>query len=157
MLVYRTFSRVLSVVVLGLLWTVLCPAVQGAGLEEVNFWRVRQGLRPLKEDPLLTRFAQRKAEYRAARLLKNGHQGPACPGGCREGTGEARAEWGWLTCVMEEDATHAGAGVAIGEDNERYMVLVVRGGSGGAPRGRNVQPLSTSHLTPNAPLVRRLR
>jgi hypothetical protein len=58
---------------------------------------------------------------------------------------------------MEEDATHGGAGVAIGDDNERYMVLVVRGGSGIAPRGRNVRPIATAHLTPNAPRMRRLR
>jgi hypothetical protein len=129
----------------------------GRGLDEVNFWRSRNGLRPLREDPLLTRFAQRKAVYRAARMLKNGHQGEACPADCREGTGEAQPQWGWLTCVMEEDATHGGAGVAIGEDGERYMVLVVRGGSGSAPRGRNVRPLATAHLTPDAPVVQRLR
>lgn len=34
-------------------------SASGMGLEEVNFWRARNGLRPLREDPLLTRFAQR--------------------------------------------------------------------------------------------------
>ena len=91
-------------------WSCLmCVLLMGAtmaeakGIDEVNLWRTRNGLRPFVEDAELTKFAQRKAEYRAARLLKNGHQGPACPAGCREGTGEATADWGWLTCVMEED------------------------------------------------------
>ncbi|MEZ6051244.1 MAG: hypothetical protein R3C02_07640 [Planctomycetaceae bacterium] len=70
------------------------------------------GLPALKEDKELTAAAQHKAEYRAARLLKDGHQGPTCPAGCRE-DGRSRAWWGWLTCVMEETGTHAGAGVAI--------------------------------------------
>lgn len=128
-----------------------------SALQEVNFWRTKNGLAPFQEDKKLTAAAQQKAEYRAARLLKDGHQGPSCPPGCREGTGEARPEWGWLTCVMEETGTHAGAGVAIGADGERYMVLIVRGTHGHAPKGRQVRPLRTSHLTPDAPRIERAR
>ncbi|MCA9027439.1 MAG: hypothetical protein KDA86_19680 [Planctomycetaceae bacterium] len=128
-----------------------------SALEEVNFWRTKNGLPALKEDKELTAAAQHKAEYRAARLLKDGHQGPTCPAGCREGTGEAGPEWGWLTCVMEETGTHAGAGVAIGADGELYMVLILRGTQGHAPLGRQVRPLSTAHLTPDAPRIARAR
>ena len=141
-------------ILLGLL---MCSFANAKAIDEVNYWRKRNGLRPYVEDKRLTAAAQHKAEYRAARLLKNGHQGPACPAGCREGTGEARPDWGWLTCVMEESGSRAGAGVAIGDDGERYMVLIVRGSRGSAPKGRNVRPLSTSHLTPNAPRIGRVR
>ena len=134
----------------------LSSTAKAAAIDEVNLWRTKNGLTPFMEDKSLTRFAQRKAEYRAARLMKDGHQGPRCPPGCREGTGEARARWGWLTCVMEETGKYAGAGVAIGADGERYMVLIVRGTSGNAPIGRKVRPLSTAHLTPNAPKIRRI-
>jgi hypothetical protein len=128
-----------------------------SALEEVNLWRSKNGLPAFEEDKKLTAAAQHKAEYRAARLLKDGHQGPSCPAGCREGTGEARPEWGWLTCVMEESGTHAGAGVAIGADGQRYMVLIVRGTRGSAPKGRAVRPIRTAHLTPDAPRISRRR
>jgi hypothetical protein len=134
----------------------LSSTAHAGALDEVNLWRTTNGLPPFHEDTTLTAAAQHKAEYRAARLLKNGHQGPACPPGCREGTGEARAEWGWLTCVMEESGTYAGAGVAIGDDGERYMVLMVRGTHSHAPTGRQVHPLRTSHLTPDAPRIQRV-
>ena len=130
---------------------------QASALEEVNLWRSKNGLPAFKEDKKLTAAAQHKAEYRAARLLKDGHDGPECPAGCREGTGEAKPEWGWLTCVMEETGTYAGAGVAIGADGERYMVLIVRGIHGHAPNGRQVRPLRTAHLTPDAPRIERVR
>jgi hypothetical protein len=134
----------------------LSSAAQASALEELNFWRTRNGLPAFQEDKTLTAAAQHKAEYRAARLLKDGHDGPTCPAGCREGTGEARPEWGWLTCVMEESGTHAGAGVAIGADGERYMVLLVRGTQGHASSGRQVRPLRTAHLTPDAPRIDRV-
>jgi len=123
-------------------------------MAEVNRWRARHGLPELKEVPEATDFAQKKAEYRAARMMKNGHQGPKCPAGWREGCGEADPEWGWLTCVMEEDAVYGGAGVAVGADGERYMVLIVSGGSGRALMPRNNLPtLRTAHLTPNPPRI----
>ena len=140
-----------------LLTLLMCSVVQAKAIDEVNYWRKKNGLRPFVEDKKLSAAAQHKAEYRAARLLKDGHQGPACPAGCREGTGEARPSWGWLTCVMEETGSHAGAGVAIGPDGERYMVLIVRGSRGNAPIGRNVRPISTAHLTPDAPRVARVQ
>lgn len=133
----------------------LSSTAQAGALDEVNLWRTTNGLPPFQEDKRLTTTAQHKAEYRAARLLKNGHQGPPCPPGCREGTGEARPEWGWLTCVMEETGTYAGAGVAIGADGERYMVLIVRGTQGYAPISRQLRPLRTAHLTPDAPRIGR--
>lgn len=124
-------------------------------LAEVNEWRRRVGLPQFTKDPEMMRFAQTKAECRARRGLKNGHDGPQPPGGWREGTGEAAAHWGWLTCVMEEDAVHAGAGIAIGHDGERYMVLVVRGGSGRALISRQNIPIhDTSAMTPNPVDVR---
>jgi hypothetical protein len=58
---------------------------------------------------------------------------------------------------MEETGTYAGAGVAIGADGERYMVLIVRGTQGHAPNGRQVRLLRTAHLTPDAPRIERLR
>jgi hypothetical protein len=139
-----------------MLLLLLGSTAQASALEEVNLWRTTNGLPPFQEDERLTAAAQYKAEYRAARLLKNGHQGPPCPPNCREGTGEARAEWGWLSCVMEEAGTHAGAGVAIGADGERYMVLMVRGTHSHAPMGRQVRPVRTAHLTPDAPRIPRV-
>ena len=133
----------------------LSMAANAGALDEVNLWRSKNGLSTLAEDKELTLFAQHKSEYRAARLLKDNHHGPRHPEGCREGTGEAHPSWGWLTCVMEETGKYAGAGVAIGVDGERYMVLVMRGPRGYAPRGRQVKPLSTAHLTPDAPVIPR--
>ena len=133
----------------------LSTLTNAGALDEVNLWRNKNGLPPLVEDKELTLFAQHKAEYRAARLLKDGHHGPRHPEGCREGTGEADPSWGWLTCVMEETGKYAGAGVAIGADGERYMVLVLRGSKGCAPRGRQVRPMLTAHLTPDAPIIAR--
>ena len=127
-----------------LLLLAMTSLAQASAMDEVNYWRTRNGLRPFAEVKALTAAAQQKAEYRAARLLKDNHAGPSCPAGCREGTGEARAEWGWLTCLMEETGSQAGAGVAIGADGERYMVLIVRGTRGSAPRA---QRQTASHST----------
>lgn len=122
------------------------------GNAELAEWRRRVGLPRFTVDANLTRFAQMKAEYRAKRGLKDGHQGPRNPPGTREGCGEASAHWGLLVCSMEEDFTHAGVGIAIGGDGERYMVAVFRGGSGRAliPR-QNIPIHNTSYLTPNPP------
>lgn len=124
-------------------------------LDEVNEWRRRVGLPQFARDAEMMRFAQMKAEYRAQRGLKDGHDGPKANAGWREGTGEATAQWGWLTCVIEESATHAGAGLAIGHDGERYMVLVLRGGTGRALISRQNIPIhDTSAMTPNPVDVR---
>ena len=143
------------------LFSLLMVSIAGAtAMEELNYWRTQNGLPALKEDKELTKFAQNKAEWRAQRLAQNGHQGPSCPGGCREGCGEATSTWGWLTCCQEETGTYAGAGVAIGRDGQRYMVLVMRGTHGSTPKGRQIggrgarmRIIDTSHLTPDAPRV----
>lgn len=125
------------------------------GIQEVNYWRAKNRLPAFIEVPWMTQAAQKKAEYRAARGLKDGHTGPRCPTGCREGTGEATTDWGWLTCCMEGSGRYAGAGVAIGADGERYMVLLVWGNR--VFGGRRVRPLKTVHLTPDAPRISRIR
>ena len=140
--------RVITIIFFSFL---LSTELSAAAIDEVNLFRKTHGLRPFEHDPALTTFAQHKAEYRAARMLKNGHQGPQNPAGTTEGTAEAIPMWGWLSCAMEEDWKYAGAGVAIGGDGERYMVLVVREGSGAALRGRSLRPVSTAHLTPDPP------
>ncbi|MEO0532131.1 MAG: CAP domain-containing protein [Planctomycetota bacterium] len=142
---------------------ILTGTCHAAAIDEVNHWRQQNGLPAFTEDEELTAFAQQKAEWRAARLAKNGHQGPATPAGCREGCGEATADWGWLTCCQEETGTKAGAGVAIGADGERYMVLLIHGTQGTAPRGRKIggggplRIVRTAHLTPDAPVIERIR
>lgn len=129
-------------------------SLRGDGFAEVNEWRRRAGLPAFVEDPQMTAFAQAKAKYRAERGLQNGHQGPKPPAGWREGTGEATSTWGWLTCEMESDFRYAGAGVCVGKDGKRYMVLVCRGGSGRALISRNNAPVhNTSYLTPDPPRV----
>lgn len=151
----------------GLIVSLTAPCAMGSAMDEVNRWREENGLQPLKELEWMTEFAQQKAEWRAARLAQNGHQGPPCPAGCREGTGEATPQWGWLTCCQEETGSYAGAGVAIGADGQRYMVLVMQGTRGSAPRGRTISGLgsgsgrlriiNTSALTPDAPRVALMR
>lgn len=143
--------------------SLLASTAAATAMEEVNHWRTANGLEPLQEVPWMTKFAQRKAQWRAARLAQNGHQGPPCPAGCREGCGEADASWGWLTCCQEETGKWAGAGVAIGADGQRYMVLIIHGTPGQAPRGRQIggrgallHIINTSKLTPDAPRVERI-
>ena len=132
----------------------LVATVNADGMAEVNEWRRRSGLPPFVEDPRMTEFAKMKARYRAERNLRDGHQGPKAPAGWHEGTGEATSSWGWLTCEMESDFKYAGAGLCVGRDGTRYMVLVCRGGSGRALVPRQNSPVhNTSHLTPNPPRV----
>ncbi len=124
------------------------------GMAEVNEWRRRCGLPPFLEDPTLTEFALAKARYRAERNLRDGHRGPKPAATWHEGTGEASPSWGWLTCEMESDFKYAGAGVCVGSDGTRYMVLVCREGSGRALLARQNAPVhNTSYLTPNPPRV----
>ena len=132
----------------------MIQAVQADGMAEVNEWRRRTGLPPFIEDPKMTEFAKAKARYRAERDLQNGHQGPKPPSNWHEGTGEATASWGWLTCEMESEFKYAGAGICVGPNGTRYMVLVCRDGSGRALVSRNNSPVhNTSHLSPNPPRV----
>ena len=128
--------------------------VQADGMDEVNEWRRRTGLPPCNEDPQMTKFAEMKAKYRAEHDLRDGHQGPKPPAAWHEGTGEASRRWGWLTCEMECDFKYAGAGLCVGKDGTRYMVLVARGGSSKALVSRHNAPVhNTSHLTPNPPRI----
>ncbi|QDT62276.1 hypothetical protein SV7mr_48230 [Stieleria bergensis] len=130
------------------------PTASGDGMAEVNEWRRKSGLKPFIEDAKMTEFAKSKARYRAERGLQNGHQGPKPPFHWHEGTGEAKPVWGWLTCEMESDFKYAGAGICVGKDGTRYMVLVCRDGSGRALISRNNVPVhSTAHLSPNPPKV----
>ena len=123
--------------------------------DEVCEWRRRAGLPQMKEDPALTKFAMMKARYRAERGLKDGHQGPKCPKGCTEGTGEAKPSWGILTCLLETDAQTGGAGLCIGRDGERYMVLVVRGHTKHLINPNKIPVFNTSYLTPNPPSIKK--
>ena len=103
--------------------------VSADAIDEVNEWRKRSGLPLFIEDPAMTKFATMKARYRAERNLRDGHQGPRPPAGWHEGTGEAYATWGWLTCETESEFMYAGAGICVGRDGTRFMVLVCRDGS----------------------------
>ncbi|MEM8671591.1 MAG: CAP domain-containing protein [Planctomycetota bacterium] len=139
---------------MALLGAMMVQTAQADGMDEVNEWRRRTGLPPFIEDPKMTEFAKAKARYRAERGLQNGHQGPKAPSGWHEGTGEATASWGWLTCEMESQFKYAGAGMCVAPDGTRYMVLVCRGGSGRALVPRNNAPVhNTSYLTPKPPRV----
>jgi hypothetical protein len=130
-----------------------CSAANATGIQEVNYWRSKNGLKPFIEVPWMTDFCQKKAEYRAARGLKDNHAGPPCPVGCTEGCAESLPMFGWHTCCTEGPGRFAGAGVAIGEDGERYQVLLIWGKS----RNRwKITPLKTAHLTPGAPLIKRV-
>lgn len=130
------------------------PSVLADGMDEINEWRRRSGLRPFIEDPKMTEFARAKARFRAERGLQNGHQGPKPPRNWHEGTGEATSTWGWLTCESESDFKYAGAGICVAADGTRYMVLVCRDGSGRALLPRNNSPVhDTSYLTPKPPRV----
>jgi hypothetical protein len=140
----------MRIALIGLFVISIASNAYGDGMDEVNEWRKRSGMRPFVEDPAMTKFAQMKAEYRAARQLRNGHQGPKPPAGWHEGTGEATADWGWLTCEMECDFQYAGAALCVGRDGQRYMVLVCRGGSGRPLISRQKVPVhNTSHLSPS--------
>ncbi len=128
--------------------------VSADAIDEVNEWRKRSGLPLFIEDPAMTKFATMKARYRAERNLRDGHQGPRPPAGWHEGTGEAYATWGWLTCETESEFMYAGAGICVGRDGTRFMVLVCRDGSGRALLPREDSPVhNTSHLTRNPPRV----
>jgi hypothetical protein len=141
-------------IIVAVLMTV-ATSVQADGMDEVNEWRRRTGLPLFIEDPEMTKFAQMKARHRAENNLRNGHQGPKPPARWHEGTGEASSLWGWLTCEMECDFTYAGAGLCVGKDGTRYMVLVCRGGSSRPFISRRSVPVhSTSHLTPKPARIR---
>lgn len=129
--------------------------VKGDGFDEVQEWRRRTGLPLFKEDPKMTKFAKMKASFRAERNLQNSHTGPKPQAGWVEGTGEAKPMWGWLTCAIEDDYTHAGAGLVVGSNGVRYMVFVGRGGTGRPLiSSHNIPTYDTSYLTKNPEKVK---
>ena len=144
--------KMVSLLVLSSLFT---STIRADGFDEVQEWRRRTRLPLFKEDPKMTQFALKKARYRAERDLQNNHKGPRPPKGWKEGTGEAKPFWGWLTCEMECDFQFVGAGMCVGKNGLRYMVFVGRGGSGRPLISRhNIPTYDTSYLTPNPPKVK---
>lgn len=139
-----------------LLLLAMASFAQASAMDEVNHWRKKNGLRPFIEVPWMTTAAQKKAEWRAARLLKRGHQGPACPRGCREGTGTGTPSWGWITCCMNQSGKYAGAGIALGVDGKRRMVLIVYGRGKDLVHG-TLRAQKTAHLTPHPPIIARVK
>lgn len=136
------------------------PAMADA-LDEVNAQRAHFGRSPLIRDAALMRFAQSKAEWKAAHLVTSqygytGHEGIQPPADCREGTGALAPHWGFVVCRMLISGSHrGGAGIAIGEDGRRYMVVVVGTRSLRGDASAYSSPLETAYMTPNAPRIRR--
>ena len=102
-------------------------------LDEVNAYRAKRGLPPFKHDAQLTIAAKRAAETRA-KALWDGHLSNdfAClPSGATAdaaGCGALEDSWGWGTCCMDDNYSHAGAAWVRGSDGKRYMHLFVRNG-----------------------------
>ena len=131
---------------------------KGEALDEVNLQRSTWGQKPLIRDPRLVEAAQKIAEWQAhyqisTRTGYSGHEHPAYnPPGTSVGTGVS-SMYGWNSCLMEVYGSYrAGAGVAIGADNRRYMALVLQGKN--HPGCRNgVTMAHTRHLTPSPPRI----
>jgi hypothetical protein len=121
---------------------VFSPALYSAndGLDELNAYRARKGLKPFMRDANLSAAAGAAADYRATYLIK-GHVNvniggrhytdydflPAgSPRAHATGCAAAGDEWGWLSCCAEENWTYAGAAWTRGRDGKRYMHLFVR-------------------------------
>jgi len=129
-------------------------------LEEVNLQRASWGQKALIKDEELTLAAQKIAEWQAYYQISlqtgyNGHEHPKYePTGTSVGTGVS-SSYGWSSCLMEVYGSYkAGAGLAIGSDGNRYMVLILQGED--HPGCRNgVLMIKTNHLTPDAPLIQR--
>ena len=132
---------------------IAAPAANGDAWDEFCAWRRMAGLPQLAEDPSMTAFAMHKARYRAERGLRRGHAGPRLRAGWHEGTAEWRPSMGFGACYREHDFRYGGAGMCVGRDGRRYMVLVVRGGSGRSLMRRSRPTFNTAHLTPNPPRV----
>ena len=130
-----------------------CVSAQGEAFDELTAQRRNFGLPPLTRDAELMEFAQMKAEWQASHHITvqnghNGHEGPRMPG-CSEGTGQLAPHWGWGSCLMRAGGSpRAGAGVALGTDGRRYMVLIIRGVNRREINGhRNL--IETAYMTPN--------
>ena len=107
------------------------------------------------------RLAQAKAEWKAAHLVRtangySGHEGHIPPADCIEGTGALDPWWGWATCRTTVYGSHAaGAGLAIGSDGRRYMVLLIRTRQTAEIPLNSRNLIDTAHMTPSAPRVER--
>lgn len=110
-------------------------------LDEVNAYRAKRGLPPFKHDPQLTIAAKRAAETRA-KALWDGHLSNdfAClPAGVTAdaaGCGALEDSWGWGTCCMDDNYSHAGAAWVRGSDGRRFMHLFVRHGEAAVSSGK---------------------
>ncbi len=101
-------------------------------LAEVNAYRAKRGLPPFQHDPQLTKAALTAATKRAARGI-HGHLPesdftclPAGASADAAGCGALEDSWGWGTCCMDDNYSHAGAAWVRGADGLRYMHLFVR-------------------------------
>lgn len=121
-------------------------------LDEVNAYRAKRGLPPFKHDPQLTIAAKRAAETRA-KALWDGHLSNdfAClPTGATAdaaGCGALEDSFGWGTCCMDDNYSHAGAAWVRGSDGKRYMHLFVRNGESGTQAARSEPPTTIPQAT----------
>lgn len=118
-------------------------------LDEVNAYRAKKGLPPFQHDPQLTIAAKRAAETRASHLWAGHLQSDfAClpPGATADaaGCGALEDSWGWATCCMDDNYSHAGAAWVRGSDGKRYMHLFVRGQQALKSEPVTVEPLQRS-------------
>ena len=103
----------------------------GDALHEVNAKRAARGLRPFLRDEGLTQAARACAQFRAANGLA-GHTSndfafvPAGTHASSAGCAAAQPGFGWLSCCVYENYTHAGAAWVMGRDGRRFMHLFVR-------------------------------
>ena len=100
-------------------------------LDEVNAKRATRGLPPYIRDDGLTIAAQRAADARAASLTF-GHTSndfAFLPVGCSADSAGCAAyppEYGWLSCLIWENARYAGAAYTVGVDGRRFMHIYIR-------------------------------
>lgn len=138
MMKFRTALTLTAILFCG----VFAPALSAAndGLDELNAYRARKGLKPFVRDESLSAAAGAAADYRATYLIK-GHVNvnikgrqysdydflPAgTPRADATGCAAAGDEWGWLSCCADENWKYAGAAWTRGRDGKRYMHLYVR-------------------------------
>ena len=138
----------------------LTATAQAEPFTEMNAQRAHLGLPPLIRDADLMRKAQKRAEWLAVRQIHSGpdyygHRGANWGPGIIEGIGSLYPDWGWCTCAMRTIGQHrAGAGMVVGTDGRRYMVLLIRGSNLLETQIR--RPLrDTSHMTPDPVRVQR--
>ena len=120
-------------------------------LAEVNAYRAKRGLPPFQHDPQLTKAALAAATKRAARGI-HGHL-PESDFSClpigatadAAGCGALEDSWGWGTCCMDDNYSHAGAAWVRGADGLRYMHLFVRNSAPAATaKQTSVEPVQSA-------------